>query len=516
MKRREMVKLVGGALAGTAYFGNPLAGLAAAAKPRLRAAACRFGLDVEIGAATHGRTGAKVQRVAGPLMTTAILIEDGGRRICLVASDLRVEMKNVNMLLKAEASKALGLDAERVVFCASHDHSVPKLAEVEVRDADLPPLNPGEVPEVKLYPAGERFVSALKKNLATLPEALEPVTVHWTQGEEGRITYNRKGRRADGSTYFMREEDRQLVGRDFNGDIEREVPVVVLNDMDGGAVAAILQFTGHPVTSYHPENFTMFGDYPAVAADVLGKALGGTGAPVPVAFLQGCAGDSNSKHMLSGDVDKARLYGEMLGGSAIEALKRLRPSKLDGMDYAEKTAAIPLRPLPARAFLEAEIAEMRDFVRRAEAGDENTLSCVGLNFPRALSAKYRGALVSLPMGWNERALAQYARGREKDVPSALDVPVYVLRLGDVGIVGMPFEPFMGIGRRIRANSPCALTIPCGYTNGAYGYVTDAPNTGGREYMSSFYRYTRCLPPFAKPAGDVVADRAVETLRGFWN
>ena len=514
MRRREMMKLVGAGV-GCAWAGFPSAGLAAA-KPRLRAAACRFKVDVEVGAATHGKTGTKVERVAGPLMTTAILIEDGTRRICLVASDLRVEMKNVNTLLKAEASKVLGLATDRIVFFTSHNHSVPKLAEVEARHADLPPLSKGEAPEVKLYPSGERFVNALKENLARLTDALEPVTVHWTQGEEGRITYNRKGRRADGSTYFMREEDRQLVGQDFNGDIDREVPVVVFKGMTGRPVAAILQFTGHPVTSYHPEHLTIFGDYPVVAADMLGRALGGTGAPVPVAFLQGCAGDSNSKHMLSGDVDKARQYGEMLGGSAIKVLAQLRPSKRDGMDYSEQTASIPLQPLPPRSVIEAELAEMRDFVRRAEAGDENTLSCVGLNFPRALSPKYRGALVDLPKQWNEWALAQYEQGRDKDVPRTLDVPVYVLRLGDVGIVGMPFEPFLGIGRRIRANSPCALTIPCGYTNGAYGYVTDAANTGDREYMSTYYRYTRFRPPFAKPAGDVVADRAVETLRGFWN
>ena len=38
-------------------------------------------------------------------------------------------------------------------------------------------------------------------------------------GRERRISYNRKGRRADGTTYFMREEDRLLLGRDFCGDI---------------------------------------------------------------------------------------------------------------------------------------------------------------------------------------------------------------------------------------------------------------------------------------------------------
>jgi len=51
-------------------------------------------------------------------------------------------------------------------------------------------------------------------------------------------------------------------------------------------------------------------------------------------------------------------------------------------------------------------------------------------------------------------------------------------------------------------------------NYSHGYITDAPNTGDREYTSAFYRYTRFRPPLAKPAGDVLADRAVEVLKSF--
>lgn len=97
----------------------------------------------------------------------------------------------------------------------------------------------------------------------------------------------------------------------------------------------------------------------------------------------------------------------------------------------------------------------------------------------------------------------------------LEVEIYVLRLGDVGLVGMPFEPFQGIGRQIRAGSPLPLTIPCGYVNTSYGYLTDGPNTGDGEYMSAHYRYSKYRPPYAKPAGDVIAIQGVETLRMFW-
>ena len=92
--------------------------------------------------------------------------------------------------------------------------------------------------------------------------------------------------------------------------------------------------------------------------------------------------------------------------------------------------------------------------------------------------------------------------------------LYVIRLGDVAIVGMPCEPFQGIGRLIRRDSPLPLAIPCGYVNYSHGYITDAPNTGDCEYTSAFYRYTRFRPPLARPAGDVLANKAVEVLKSF--
>jgi hypothetical protein len=54
-------------------------------------------------------------------------------------------------------------------------------------------------------------------------------------------------------------------------------------------------------------------------------------------------------------------------------------------------------------------------------------------------------------------------------------------------------------------------MACGYTNVSFGYVPDAPNTGDREYMSSFYRYTEFWPPYREPAGDALARAGVRML-----
>jgi len=429
----------------------------------------------------------------------------------LVASDFgSILALNVSDFLRSTIADDLRLPVSHVLLFSSHNHSSMSLASNPTLAHHTEEL---DKPKPDLLPVGREFLDKLRSCAKRLPEMLQPVTVWLAEGREGRITHNAKGRRADGSTYFMREEDRVLLGKDFRGDIDQQAPVVVFRNMAGQPVGALVQFTGHPVTSYHPEKPVVFGEWPQVACDLLGQHLS-PDSPAAVGFLQGCAGDIASKMMFHGGVEMATRYGRMLGDSYVKALEDLRQSRRDGFDYALEKVRVPLAPLPSEEVLLAEISEMNEFIQRAATGDQNTLECVGMNFPRDLTPAYRGKLVEAILPWSQWALQLRKTGRADNVVKHLETELYVIRLGDVGIVGMPFEPFQGIGRQIRGGSPLPLAIPCGYTNVSHGYITDAPNTGDPEYPSCFHRYTRFRPPLAKPAGDVVAVKAVEVLKRF--
>ena len=479
---------------------------------RLRAAALEFAVTPEAGGSTGGKTGALVRRVAGPLKSTVTLLEDGDLRLCLVTMHFNsTKAANVSPLLRRAVAEELKVPFSHVLLCVSHNHTDLKVAHNQLEAYETIPVPSEGLPEPKLTPIGAELLRRLRETARRLPALLQPATVWWAEGSEGRITYNRKGRRADGSTYFMREEDRDLLGTDYNGDIDRQAPIVVLKNARDEPIAAVVQFTGHPCTAYHPEKPIVTGDWPQVACDVVGRGLSPTSPPA-VAFLQGCAGDVNSKGMLRGGVELSERYGLMLAESYLRAAGGLRRSTRDGLDYAVERVEIPLGPLPSAEALRAEIAEMNDFIRRAAAGDENTPACVGQNFPQELSPAYRGKIVETILPWSRWALGLRETGRADTVAKHLDVEIQVIRLGDVGIVCLPFEPFQGIGRQIRAGSPLPLTIPCGYTNVSYGYLTDGPNTGDREYMSAHYRYSKFRPPYREPAGDAAATKAVETLQ----
>ena len=455
------------------------------------------------GTRTGSRTGAKIERVLTPLKTVVTLVAGDGPTVALVTSSMPVIGIDVSWLLRTTAADALGISTERVLLLSSHNHCSPSL-QLEANSAWSPA--PSKPTADNVTPLGKSLASQLGRACRGLAQRMQPVTVAWAVGHERRITYNRKGRRADGSTYFMREEDRMLVAGDYTGDIDDDAIVIAFLGAGGEPVGFLTSFTGHPVTAYHPERMIAFGEWPQLACDELGRAFG----DAPAAFLQGCAGDTNSKRMLCGDVELSRKFGRYLGKTFVRAVRSLTPSTRSDHELRTDTARVPCAALPTIRALERELAEIDDFISRADAGDEETRHCVGLNFPRALSPAYRARLVEMMRPWSQWALRTRRRGQ--DTPSHVEMPTAALRLGDVGIVGMPCEPFLGIGRQIKAGSPLPVAVPCGYLNANYGYVPDGPNCRDAEYMSSSHRYTRFRPPFRKPAGDALAKCGLRMVR----
>lgn len=477
----------------------------------LKIAAAEFEMTPESGTATDNRTGAKACDIVGPLKTSVMLFEDDSVRVCVITTHFGPSTPiNVSELFRQTIAKELDLPVSHVLFLSSHNHCSVAFAKNGVLMYES--YSRDDIPVAELLPIGKQFLDTLVSHARQLPGQLQPATVWWSEGSEARITYNRKGRRADGTTYLMREEDRVLLGDDYSGDIDSTAPVVVFKSDAGHPIAALAQFTGHPVTSYHPERTVVFGEWPQVACDILADHLRTTDVDVPVGFLQGCAGNVNSKHMLSGDIERSTEYGRMLGNAYVESLGAMKRSECETLSFTVERVGIPLGPLPSREALAEELAEMDDFIHRAKGGDEQTRQCAGLNFPEALSPMFRARMVELVRPWNVWALETLDGNSNPTAESTLDMDVSILQIGDVGIVAMPCEPFHEIGQQIRLDSPFPITIPCGYANVSHGYIPDSSNVGDQEYMSSHHRYTRFRPPITKPAGDVLAKTAVRILR----
>ncbi|WP_353719957.1 acyltransferase [Dyadobacter sp. 676] len=456
----------------------------------LKAAGRTFAVTPRPGTpAGHTKTGNKIEVVHGDLKTTIILLEEGPDRLCFLTSALTVESGLVHNACVNILSQVFRIPPEAVVTASSHNHTIPWM---HVDSAAVPETGS---PQMLNYELGQDFLKKLRKAAVQMAGSLEPVTVEWGMAEENRITYNRRGRRPNGKTYFMREEDRMLVGEGYRGLIDPEAMVVVFKNRSDRPVAAFSFFTGHPVAAYNPEKMMSYGQFPQVASEILSEYLGGA----PVAFVQGCGGDINAKHMLTGTIAQARLLGEQLGETFVIAAKSLRKSKRSGLEWSREPVYIPLAPLPDEASLRRDLESIDDFVKRGDAGDENTYECVGMNFPKALTPPYRARLVQSVRPWYVWALDQHKTRNLRNVPTELPISIVVARFGDVGFVGLPYEPFVKTGLKIKQEAalPCVLTG--GYTDGSYGYIPDATACDDPATSVTAATYRLIRPRAAMPA-----------------
>jgi hypothetical protein len=260
-------------------------------------------------------------------------------------------------------------------------------------------------------------------------------------------------------------------------------------------------------------------EHPVINPDYCGWAVadlvGSFGPDRPTgAFLQGCCGDMSAKGMFAGP-KLARESGRKLGKVLIDAGRRTHPVDRPVLAFARGIARVPYGPLPPLEVLERERREILDFQRRVDAGDATALHVIGYNFSETMKMGYRRNLAAPFLRWTDWAVAMQKQGKSHP-ESYYPLHVQVVALGDVAIVSMQAELFVEIGLSIRRRSPFALTIPAAYSNGVYpNYIGASRDVGDREYMSAFYRYI-LKPPYARPAGDVIADKAVDLLQKIRN
>ena len=477
----------------------------------IRAAATTFQVTQRVGEPSSSFE-STIEAVYEPLDTTVTYLEDNGQRIVLITAHIITHTQLLYLEMQRTVKRVLGLPGSAVIVISSHNHCSVRLSDEPQQAFWSEGKRRGPIP---LTRTGKQFFKRLAQALRGLPKRAVEVEVSWAVGRERRIAYNCRGRRADGTAYFMREEDRPLLGRDYCGDIDDHAPVVCLRDRSGRPVVLLTHYNAHPATAYHPEHRVVCGEYPQMAGHLLAAHVAREGEAPPVAFLQGCAGDTNSKGLLSGDVALARRFGRYLGQTYIKATGKLRPSRTNRLGLARCVAEVPLAPLPSERTLLTQKRTIEDFVRRARAGHDDTFECIGLNFPRALSPPFRAKLAEFPLRWTNWALRMQRTGKAKTVPRSLPMEVCALRIGDIAIAGLPGEPFISIGRQITGAGIAPLTIACGYTNVSYGYVPDSGSCGEGEYFAAFYLYTTSRPNYRKPAGDVLARAAVSALKGLY-
>jgi hypothetical protein len=363
------------------------------------------------------------RRAAGvldPLCARCLLLDDGATRLALVSCDLIGFTIPFSDSVRREIAVACSTSAERVMLACTHTHSAPATAELLGLGAPDPEYM-ARLPGL--------IVEACREAAADLA----PADAGWAIGEIEPIGFCRLGK-APPSDY----EDPKLgalVCRRAKGDV------------------GLVQYACHAVTL--GVNKELSADYPGAVVRTM-QSHG-----VEALFLNGPAGDIdpliNKVKWGSGTPHDVERYGRLLGDRADELFEQVKFSSSIRLAAKETRIVLPVRP-PDEATLVQQREEARArFAAKNEPGDRFEIEAA------------------------ERALS---RLREERGMKSLDFVVQLLRIGDLGLVGLSGEVYSSVGRAAaRAAGAPALVVA--QANGVTGYIPDeATLSAGEDYGSS--------------------------------
>lgn len=384
--------------------------------------------------------------VHDPLSARAIALTDGHGASLLVIADLVALTVNQSDRLRTAIAERTGLDRSSITVAVTHTHGGPHVTP----DG----LGPGADPA---YVAATE--AAVVDAAATAWRNRAPARLNWATGSEPTVASNRRAR---------------------GGAIDPTVAVVRVDDLSGMPRAVLFSYACHPVV-LGADNLLFTADWPGPARLAVEQAFPG----VVAIFAQGCCGQINCGHSAHDSMrlgaDPARTFaasqriGWLIAQAAVEAAGRTVP--VDG-PIRSATVHVDLQFAPVspdelsadRAAWDDELAQGPEPARRL-----------------VLEAKRRWA--------DEMA----GRGG-----GYLTVDVAAHRWGELPIVVLPGEPFVGFAFDIRAALARSDAVVLGYGNGVPGYIPYPPaeyDAGGYEIEEAhcFYGQPSCLAPTCGPA-----------------
>jgi hypothetical protein len=399
---------------------------------RLRAGVCRVDITPPLGVepgAWRLRTG-RADGVKEPLLAQALVLDDGARRIALVATDLLWMPRHVAQAARRRIAALTGIPMEAVLLNASHNHSAPVL------------LEPDSVRAAVRTEGLEGYAASLPDRLAGAVYGAnarrQPAAIGTGIGRASGISVNRVDprRRVDDTVTVLRI------------------------DGEGGPLAILVGFACHG-TCVAGQTLEWNADFPHALRVAVERAHPGA----QCLFFQACAGDLAPLDYWFGNespVPHGFPARERVGWALAAEVRRLLPTIWTAVevDLGVESRVVSLR----RRRLPWSDADLDLAERRLAVTAEPPYPEVWADQVHTATSAQR-----FPQHYQRGALGMYRdMRRRQDVP--IEAEVQALAIGDTVIVGTPFELFSAPGRVIREQSPFRNTLVLGYCNDYLGYL----------------------------------------------
>lgn len=433
--------------------------------PSLQASAAQVDITPGLGAHLLGYfNDRQATDILDPLHAKAIAISNGEMTLGFVICDLIVVPDRVVSAAKARIAERCGIPPENVLIAGTHTHTGPATSGAL------------GTPEEEGY--CDWITPRIADAFLLAVEHLQPAQFAHGSGSCPGEVHNRRWRMKDG-TVRMNPGHLNPEAIEPAGPTDPQLGIMVLRTPDGRPIAAMGNLGLHYVGISGPKHDVVCADYFAAFGRSLNRCAG---AQFVCPMANGTFGDINNLDFTKpartsphGTFQIERV-GNVVAAEAWRVWNSLREE--DFGDDIALGASIEQVEFNARCPSEEELAAARKLYDSGENWDDPEWA-------------YARELVLM-----------------QDLPSEWTMPIHALRIGDLGIAGLPGEVFTEIGLDIKARSPFAQTMNIGLANGSVGYVATDKALDEGSYETRLCRHVRA----PKGTGKLWADSAVRQLQ----
>ena len=401
------------------------------------------------------------------LYARVMALSYGEKRVLLMSLDLLQIQTPVNNYYREEIAKATGLPIEAIFIHCTHTHTAPYVDPKRGLDIDPSQTNAALIEEYQRFVC-RRLVDGACEAL----EDLSPAKMGYGISRASNIAFIRRFRMKDGSVRTNPGVNNPDIVAPI-GELDERVSILRF-DREGKKSITMMNYANHPDVV---GGNLISADWPGLACVALEQAIDTTEA----IFFNGMQGDVNhvNVHPTKGYLndlfmdfdDVARGYGHakymarVMAGAVMQVWDKVEYVDVDGIDYVNKIVNIPSNmPTPEEAVEAHRINDLH------KAGRDAELPYEGMMLTTVVAEA--GRMVRLEHG-----------------PAFFPMIFSALKIGNIALIGVPGEPFNGIGRALKEAAGWDLVIPCCLTNGSEGYfpMEDAYAEGGYEARSSNFK-----------------------------
>ena len=370
------------------------------------------------------------EKAHDPLHARCLVLDDGAQQVAMVQVDSCVIGRTLFDEAKRLANEATGIPTDRMFMAATHTHSAP---------AAIGALN---------TPPDEKYVKFLPKRIAEgvrrAKENLAPAKVGWAVGQLPELAMSRRwiarpdkikvdpfGEPTTRAT--MHPGFRNPDWEEESGPMDPAVSVLAVKSPDGTPIALLAAYSIHYVGA-PALSADYFGVFANRIAELVGK--GDSQRPFVGILANGTSGDAYIR-------DYSRESGRKFDCSSVaEAVAQVALAQYNSMEFHDWV------PLATREeTLELEVRKPK------------------LEWAKKVLAELKGQ----PPKTGSQV---YAREQVllSQMPPTRQLKLQALRIGTLGIVGIPCEVFAITGLKVRRLSPLQPSFTISLANGWDGYL----------------------------------------------